>query len=92
MKTKKVILYLNTHKDPSDPANKVWLNAIFGDSIRVVWVKNFTEFTDFFALGLPDRIVYSSEKDQQGLVEKCANWATDYCRNNAVALPSFKII
>ena len=58
---------------------------------RLVWVKNFDEFTDYILKnGVPEFVSFDHDLGK-GLKKgaECAAWLKDYCKQNGLPLPKY---
>jgi hypothetical protein len=54
------VLWLDDLRDPSQAIHDVWIKALCGDSIQVIWVKNYDEFVEYItSQGMPSTIFFN---------------------------------
>jgi len=97
---KKILLWID---DLRDPFYGTWIeeySPIGKEDITVIWVKNYTEFTNYInSEGMPDAICFDHDlgDDIMGFPEDektgydCAKFLVDYCMDHDSDIPLFNI-
>ncbi len=86
----KTILWLDDFRDPSLDKWSRFLN--FGDDTNIVWVKSYSEFTDYISNNvLPYAICFDHDLGEDKSGYDCAKWLVEFCMDNDLQLPHYTI-
>lgn len=86
----KEILWLDDLRNPTQAQFRVWITLIFGEDVKVTWVKDYDEFVTYLTENsMPDGICFDHDLGTELTGLDCAKWLIEYCMNNAVRLPKY---
>jgi hypothetical protein len=86
----KEILWLDDLRNPTQAQFRVWITVIFGENVKVTWVKGYREFVNYLTENpMPDGMSLDHDLGTELTGLDCAKWLIEYCMNNAVKLPKY---
>ena len=86
----KEILWLDDLRNPTQAQFRVWITLIFGEDVKVTWVKDYDEFVIYLTENpMPYGICFDHDLGTELTGLDCAKWLIEYCMNNAVRLPKY---
>ena len=91
----KTLLWLDDERDPQNPLFKNYFLK-YGN-FDIIWVKSYYEFVEYIEQnGLPDLISFDHdlsdiEAEQEMTGYSAAKWLCDYCFDNDVNVPEYKV-